>query len=419
MDEHTPLVPEPLPEDGDTHLTQPNEDLPKAEKTAEELLQEAVEGIKQPAPRWYATGDPAAPERSKPKKERVLLVWTTVATVAFLLCFALLLGVAVLGITGSILANNGLSTALVAESASPATVLISCKNGEASYSYGTGFFLREDGHIATNYHVIEDASEIRVTLYSGKTLAATVVGYHAAADLAVLHISGEGYPVLPIGDSDALRVGDRAIVIGNPAGPDAPWTVTQGIFSYLDRIIPVSDDHWTANVMMLQTDAAVNHGNSGGPICNSHGEVVGIITRKMIDNESIGFAIPINGAMEILGAILDGKKAGDVDSSIVTVKPLIGISVVEVHEGESYSANGGTMVVPKDGVLVQTVNPDGVAYRKLFTRDIIIAFDGVSATSMNAFSDLMENKRPGDVVRLTVIRNGLEMEVSIHLAAID
>ena len=77
------------------------------------------------------------------------------------------------------------------------------------------------------------------------------------------------------------------------------------------------------------------------------------------------------------------------------------------------------MVVPKDGVLVQTVNPDGVAYRKLFTRDIIIAVDGVSATSMNAFSDLMENKRPGDMVRLTVIRNGLEMEVSIHLAAID
>ncbi|MBQ5772079.1 MAG: serine protease [Clostridia bacterium] len=418
MNEHTPLQPTPLSEDGDNQVIQPTEQNVEVEQTPTEISQETATLPEQTASRWYAVENDAPNRTCKPKKERALLVWAAVATVAFLLCFSLLLGVAVLYFTGSLLADNGLSAEIIAENASPATVLISCKN-DTSYSYGTGFFLREDGYIATNYHVIEDAAEIRVTLFSGQTLVATKVGHHAAADLAVLHISGRGYPVLPIGNSDALRVGERAVVIGNPAGPDAPWTVTQGIFSYLDRTIPVSDTNWTANLIMLQTDAAVNHGNSGGPICNARGEVVGIVTRKLTDNEAIGFAIPINGAMEILNAILDGKKAGEVHSSIVTVRPLMGITVIAARKGETYPINGIPTLAPETGLMIQSVDPLGVAYRKLYSKDVIVAINGVPVADPDTLADLMEKKHPGDWICLSVIRNGLQIEVNLQLAPID
>ena len=196
-----------------------------------------------------------------------------------------------------------LSTVEIAERSYPSTVLICAKTSDA-YRHGTGFFVRADGYIATNYHILKDAVSIEVTLFSGKTLDARLVGYDESEDLAVLKISGISYPVLPIGNSDQVRVGERAIAIGNPSGPDAAWTTTQGIVSAVNRQITVQDGEDAKTMSFIQTDAPVNQGNSGGALLNDRGQVIGIVNRKLSETEGIGFAIPINRAIPILDGII-------------------------------------------------------------------------------------------------------------------
>ena len=135
--------------------------------------------------------------------------------------------------------------------------------------------------------MISGAVQIEITLHPGQRLPARVIGYRAASDLAVLKIDGSGYPVIPIGNSDLLRVGERAVSIGNPDGEEAAWTVTQGIVSAINRTVLVESAQYIVEMKMIQTDAPVNPGNSGGPLCNVKGEVIGIITVKLSDTESI------------------------------------------------------------------------------------------------------------------------------------
>lgn len=358
----------------------------------------------------------------KKKRRNGVLTYAIVMTAVFLLCFAMLAGALIwYGAEESlpeepVQESNKLSTSDVAELVNPSTVLIYAAN-DSSYAHGTGFFLREDGYIATNYHVVKGRDYYDVTLYDGTKLEAELVGYSAADDLAVLKIKGTGYPVLALGDSDALRVGDVAIAVGNPAGPDAAWTTTQGIVSALKREVTMEGATAIETMTMIQTDAALNPGNSGGPLCNDRGEVIGVVTLKLNDNEGISFAIPINGAIEILNAIIKDGHANNVNSSVSKVRPTIGISGGTIKKGDEYTLGGTLYAAGRDGVIVSSVNANGGAARVLQVADIIIAFDGVKVTTMEELIELLYTHKVGDVVAITVWRNNQEVTVNVTLGA--
>ena len=362
--------------------------------------------------------DQRAFEEGQKKKKRKSGAWVyaIVMSVAFLACFAMLAGVLIwyqsVGMGNAY--EQGFSTEQVAEIVNPSTVLIYCTNSD-SYGYGTGFFLRSNGYIATNYHVVEGFTNISVTLYSAEIFEAELVGYSAADDLAVLKIQGDNYPVATIGDSDSLRVGQRAIAIGHPSGANGSWSTTQGIISALNRKITLNESASVEELTMIQTDAPVNPGNSGGPLCNDRGEVIGVVTRKMSDYEGIGLAIPINGAMEILEAIIRDGNADNVQSSVSKVRPTIGITGGTVAKGDPYTYGGVQYHAACDGVIVSTVEPTGGANGILLPCDIIIEFDGTATPDMETLIELLYQHKAGDRVTMKIVRDEQEMEVSVVL----
>ena len=357
-------------------------------------------------------------EQNNKKKHKGILVYAVVMTVFFALCLVLLATTVIWNGNGSLISGNShgnaLTTMQVAERVNPSTVLIYASKS-STYGYGTGFFIRENGYIATNAHVVEGSSYISVTLYTGEVLDAELVGSSVADDLAVLKIKGSGYPVVRIGDSDALRVGETAIAIGNPSGADAPWTTTQGIISALNREVTVEGSASIEELTMIQTDAPVNPGNSGGPLCNDRAEVIGVVTRKLTDYESIGLAIPINGAMEILNAIVETGSADGVQSSISKERPTIGITGGTIAKGDKYSLGGVMYSAEKDGVIVSSVDPNGAAANLLKVADIIIALDGEAVKDMDALIEMLYEHKIGDTVSITVWRDGKEVNVSVTL----
>lgn len=345
--------------------------------------------------------------------------------VVMTLVFAIFLSV--LGAVLAVVWRNGGGSAVnvvtpgdvtaVAESVSPATVLITGSSA-AGVGYGTGFFLRSDGYIATNYHVIAGfEDELTVTLYQGRTMEAKVIGYYDIADLAVIKIEGTGYPVAPIGDSDALHVGETAVAVGNPGGVDASWSTSSGIISALDRIITVDDvaKGMIAELRMIQTTAPLNPGNSGGPLCNGRGEVIGIATRKMSEYEGIGLCIPINGAMELLNAIMENGNADGVVSKVSRARPTIGITCGSVVEGAHVYGKEYNLVAEATGILVSTVERGSGAYQKLLPGDIITAMDGITVTDLSEMTELLYRYRRGDRVVFTVQRESLVIELTVSL----
>lgn len=357
-------------------------------------------------------------EQKNKKKRKGILVYAVVMTVFFALCLALLAATVIWYGNGNMISGNShgaaLTTTQVAELVNPSTVLIYASKS-STYGYGTGFFIRENGYIATNAHVVEGCSFISVTLYSGEVLEAELIGSSTADDLAVLKVKGSEYPVVRIGDSDALRVGETAIAIGNPSGADAPWTTTQGIISALNREVTVEGSASIEELTMIQTDAPVNPGNSGGPLCNDRGEVIGVVTRKLTAYESIGLAIPINGAMEILNAIVETGSADGVHSSISKERPTIGITGGTIAKGDKYSLGGVMYSAEKDGVIVSSVDPYGAAANVLKVADIIIAFNGEAIKDMDTLIGMLYEHKIGDAVSITVWRDGNEVTVSVIL----
>ena len=287
----------------------PAEPTAVAKDTPSEATPQKVEEKDEKYEYRWSYSEQRAFDEGQTKQRRKKGAWTYVIVMAsaFLLCFAMLAGVLVwYGVTGrSKKASGPLTVNEVSEIVSPSTVLIYTKHSDGTYASGTGFFITSDGYIATNYHVVANGSEYEVTLYSAKSVSAKLVGYSKANDLALLKIDGSRYPTVTIGDSSAVKVGDTAIVIGHPSGAHGAWTTTQGIISAVDRQTTINGKSYK----VLQTDAAVNPGNSGGPLCNDRGEVIGVITQIMLDqegnrNEGFGMAIPINKAMDILEDIL-------------------------------------------------------------------------------------------------------------------
>lgn len=221
-----------------------------------------------------------------------------VMLLTFAVCFAFLFGVLALNpATEQTEAPAELTTPEIVSRVLPATVLIDAASGRET-SCGTGFFLRADGYLITNLHVVKNAGKITVTLYDGTEKTAQTVWKSETDDLALLKVPGRGYAVVTVGNSDAVQTGERAVAIGNPSGARYAWTVTQGIVSAVGRPTAVEIDGMAIRRRMIQTDAPLNNGNSGGPLCNARGEVIGVVDWKVADSESLGMAIPINDVME-------------------------------------------------------------------------------------------------------------------------
>lgn len=270
---------------------------------------------------------------------------------------------------------------------------------------GSGFVITEDGYILTNYHIIEDADSIQVSFVDGTTYDATLVGGESENDIAVLKIDATGLTPVIIGDSDNVKVGEQVVAIGNPLG-ELTFSMTSGIVSAKDRSITMEN----GEVMnMIQTDTAINSGNSGGPLFNSHGEVIGIVSAKYSSSassssasvEGLGFAIPMDDVADMVSEL--------VTNGYVTGKPLMGISVGDV--AEDVQAYG----VPA-GAAVKVVTP-GLCGEKagLQEGDIITKINDTEVASGNDLITAKDNYKPGDTVNLTVYRDGKTITVKLTL----
>jgi serine protease Do len=263
---------------------------------------------------------------------------------------------------------------------------------------GSGFIIDRAGYILTNNHVVEGADRITVKLSDGRSLRAQVAGTDPDTDIALLKVESTGtLPVAPLGDSTTLRVGEWVCAIGNPLAYE--HTVTVGVVSFIGRkLFDNSLDQY------IQTDAAINFGNSGGPLINSAGEVIGINAAISSRASSIGFAVPINQANAILPQL---KARGRV------ARGYIGVALKDVDPDLQASLK---LSVSK-GALVQDVTPGSPGERAgLVAYDLIVSVDDRPMDSNDQLIQEISGRQPGSVARLTVIRNGREQQVSVKLA---
>lgn len=266
---------------------------------------------------------------------------------------------------------------------------------------GSGLIISGDGYIVTNAHVIEDASKITVKLKNGETYTGTVTGQSSESDIAVIKIEATGLQPVVFGDSDKLSVGDTAVVVGNPLG-SLGGTVTNGIISALDREIDLGD----TTMNLLQTNAAVNPGNSGGGLFNGKGELVGIVTAKSAgsDIEGIGFAIPVNDVKEVISELKTyGYKRGRVQ---------LGVTLLDVSDG-MYAM---LYRVDAVGVYVQSVSENSDAEKAgIRIGDRIVSIDGDTIKESTDVKKIISSKSPGDKVSIVVSRNGKDKTYTFEL----
>ena len=275
---------------------------------------------------------------------------------------------------------------------------------------GSGIIISEDGYIITNNHVISaestssyyeitKATGLKVKLYNDDTeYTATVIGTDAYTDLAVIKIDATGLTPATLGNSDEVHVGDYAMALGNPIGMD--FTVTAGIISAINREVQSSDG---STYVAIQTDAAINSGNSGGALVNSNGEVIGINTLKLSGNgiEGIGFAIPINSTTDVVSQLIEHQNV---------TRPFIGIT------GEAISSQVAELYKLPKGISVQSVIKDSPADKAgIKEGDIITKIEGNEVTSVPELNRYKNNYKIGDTVTLTVLRSGKEEDVHVTL----
>lgn len=259
---------------------------------------------------------------------------------------------------------------------------------------GSGFIISEDGYIVTNNHVIEDANSISVLLYNGTSFPADVVGRDHASDLAVLRIEAQGLMYLTLAESDMLLVGEQVAAIGNPLGEFAN-SLTAGVISALNREINIDG----IPREMLQTDAAINNGNSGGPLINMQGQVVGVVTAKSggMNVEGLGFAIPSNIVRYITADLItDGYVRG---------RAVMGVQIGMMDAGGGQARVIVDSVLPGSGALRAGVQPG----------DIILSANGTEVHSFQELRQVLDTLAPGDAMPLVVLRNGTSTGLVIVL----
>lgn len=305
--------------------------------------------------------------------------------------------------------SEALTASEAFEKVAPAVVIVSV-SGVIDYSgiipqetegIGSGFIINEEGYILTNYHVIEGAKEVTVTLSDGNEVKAKVVNYDENQDVAMLKISDDNVQVpgvVELGDSDALKPGEQVIAIGTPLSKEFNQTVTSGIVSAVNRSVETSSG---VQLNLIQTDAAINPGNSGGPLVNTKGEVVGINNMKIASDsvEGIGFSIPINEIKDRIDSLS---------------KPILnlGISVREINEdlSKQYNMDEGLYIVQ-----VTEFSPAEKA--GLQAGDLIVKFDGQRIKTFDELKAIRDTKEEGDIVSVEVVRNGENKTFDVQLEA--
>ncbi|NND89374.1 MAG: DegQ family serine endoprotease [Granulosicoccus sp.] len=269
--------------------------------------------------------------------------------------------------------------------------------------FGSGFIISDDGYIITNAHVVNDATEIRVGLIDRREFPATLVGSDPASDIALLKIDASGLPVVEIGDSDALKVGEWVLAIGSPFGFE--HTATQGIVSALARSLP--DDTY---VPFIQTDVAVNPGNSGGPLFNTSGEVVGVnsqIYSRSGGYQGLSFSIPINVAMSIADQLREKGYA---------TRGWLGVAIQNVDQALAESFG----LEKPEGALVAQVTADSPADKAgVASGDIILEFNGQPVGYSSALPPLVGAVMPGKTVSVQVLRDGKPKTLDVTIEALD
>ncbi len=285
------------------------------------------------------------------------------------------------------------------------------QNGRLS-GYGSGFVYKKDskyGYIMTNNHVVDGASEIKITLTSGDEIEAKVLGTDSYMDIAVVRISADKVlGVAEIGDSSKSKVGDTVFTVGTPVSTEYAGTVTKGIISGENREITVTNNGSQYMMEAIQIDASINPGNSGGPLVNINGEVIGVNSVKLVESsvEGMGFAIPIEVAMSQVEKLEKGE---------AIERPLIGVSLYDLDSASYYNSSLKTDGI-KSGVIVNEVQSGSDAESAgLQKNDIITKVDGTTVKSSAHLKYLLYKHNLGDSIKLTISRDGKEKELTLKL----
>lgn len=401
----------------------------------------AQQGPTLPPPTYYGQrpqdGAPVPPEKGKKQKKGKLL--SAVKVIALALCCSLLGSIAGGVIVGIVMATqidgagaNGpaiiaqgdressvidITTVDTSKVMTPAEVYATNVNSTVgittsvvtnfwgysttSPASGSGFILSDTGYILTNYHVIEDSSSITVSFYDGSSMPADLIGYDINNDIAVLKVNATGLVPVILGDSENMNVGDEVVAIGNPLG-ELTFSLTVGAVSAMSREVTTSNG---ITMNLIQTDCAINSGNSGGALFNLYGEVIGITNAKYSSSsnseasiDNIGFAIPVNSIKDIVQSIIE-------DGYIT--KPYVGISVADVsEESQSYG-------LPQGAAVKQIVPDSPAAASDLQINDIITHVNGEAVAGSSQLVMLVGESSPGDVLKLTVYRQGNTIEIDL------
>lgn len=275
------------------------------------------------------------------------------------------------------------------------------------YNAGSGIIVKSDGYIVTNYHIVQGLSTITVKLPNGKNgnvFKAKIIGHDDLSDLAIIKIEARNLPTAVFGDSSKLKIGDNAIAIGNPFGEEFQGSVTLGIISTVNKEIDLSDDTKgeVSKYKVIETDASINQGNSGGALCNANGEVIGINSLKLgtkYGDDGMGIAVSINEAKKVIDQIMKNGKV---------TRPFLGVI-------------GGTALADKNngiqGAYVKTVvSGSGLEKSGIKSDDIIVELDGVKVTSIDDIQNIIQNKKIGDKIPCKVYRKGKYVKCEVVLS---
>ena len=280
------------------------------------------------------------------------------------------------------------------------------------HSIGSGFIVTEDGYIITNAHVVEGAVKITVIMYDETQYEATLIGEDALSDVAVVKIEASNLPAVELGNSDELVEGDPVIAIGTPAGIEFAGTATHGMISAINRDVKITDyyGNTTKTMTVIQIDAPINSGNSGGPLFDRFGRVIGMNSLKLGNGfEGMGFSLPINGVISIANELMEnGEVIERPEGDFVTGKAYLGIEFYEVTEAQAKYYD-----IPA-GVLVYQLTPGGAALKSGIKRgDIIIEFNGEKIENSDDLSNAISDVKPGDKVIVRVDRSGDEIDIEV------
>ena len=311
--------------------------------------------------------------------------------------------------------SSGMTTAQVAKTVSPSVVVITTEQvvysqwswygqSQVESGAGSGVIISSDGYILTCAHVVSGASNITVSI-GDKDYPATLVGEDTTSDIAVVKVDATGLTPATVGNSDNLKVGESVMAVGNPLG-ELGGTVTSGIVSALNRSVSIQGTSSVNTMSLIQMDASVSPGNSGGGLFNMNGELVGIVNAKSSDSdaEGLGFAIPVNDAVKVAQELLE--------NGYVTGRPYLGISYYAVTDAQTAAQLG----VNAYGVYIVEVVKGGPADKAgLQAGDRIVSVDGSEVATQSDLGTLMQDHKAGDTIEITVARGGQMQTVTVTL----